>query len=111
MKKDKQIEWPLVTIPLIVVFSLSWLLERFPKNSQFILKGIRSFLNGQLSFLYILVGLFFFVSTLYAAFSKIGRIKLGEPADKPEYSNLRWGVMIFTSTMSADIIFYALCEW
>ena len=111
MKKYKQIDWSLVTIPIIVVFGLSFLLERFPKNSQLILEGIRSFLNNQLSFLYILVGLFFFISTLYAAFSRIGRIKLGDSTDKPEYSNFRWGVMIFTSTMSADIIFYALCEW
>ena len=110
MKKYKQIDWSLVTIPIIVVFGLSFLLERFPKNSQLILEDIRSFLNNQLSFLYILVGLFFFISTLYAAFSRIGRIKLGDSTDKPEYSNLRWGVMIFTSTMSADIIFYALCE-
>lgn len=111
MKKYKQIDWSLVTIPIIVVFGLSFLLERFPKNSQLILEDIRSFLNNQLSFLYILVGLFFFISTLYAAFSRIGRIKLGDSTDKPEYSNFRWGVMIFTSTMSADIIFYALCEW
>ena len=111
MKKYKQIDWSLVTIPIIVVFGLSFLLERFPKNSQLILESIRSFLNNQLSFLYILVGLFFFISTLYAAFSRIGRIKLGYSTDNPEYSNLRWGVMIFTSTMSADIIFYALCEW
>ena len=111
MKKYKQIDWSLVTIPIIVVFGLSFLLERFPKNSQLILESIRSFLNNQLSFLYILVGLFFFISTLYAAFSRIGRIKLGDSTDKPEYSNFRWGVMIFTSTMSADIIFYALCEW
>lgn len=111
MKKYKQIDWSLVTIPIIVVFGLSFLLERFPKNSQLILESIRSFLNNQLSFLYILVGLFFFISTLYAAFSRIGRIKLGDSTDNPEYSNLRWGVMIFTSTMSADIIFYALCEW
>ena len=111
MKKYKQIDWSLVTIPIIVVFGLSFLLEHFPKNSQLILEGIRSFLNNQLSFLYILVGLFFFISTLYAAFSRTGRIKLGDSTDKPEYSNLRWGGMIFTSTMSADIIFYALCEW
>ncbi|MDM8259964.1 BCCT family transporter [Limosilactobacillus vaginalis] len=111
MKKYKQIDWSLVTIPIIVVFGLSFFLERFPKNSQLILEGIRLFLNNQLSFLYILVGLFFFISTLYAAFSRIGRIKLGDSTDKPEYSNFRWGVMIFTSTMSADIIFYALCEW
>ena len=91
MKKYKQIDWSLVTIPIIVVFGLSFLLERFPKNSQLILEDIRSFLNNQLSFLYILVGLFFFISTLYAAFSRIGRIKLGDSTDKPEYSKSSLG--------------------
>ena len=23
----------------------------------------------------------------------------------------KWGAMIFTSTMAADILFYSLCEW
>jgi len=44
------------------------------------------------------------------AFSKYGAIKLGN-MDKPEYSSFKWGTMIFTSTMAADILFYSCCEW
>lgn len=112
MKKYYQkIDWPLIVIPILAVFTLSALLDRFPYTAQQTLGSIRHFLNQQFSAFYILTGLFFFGSTLYTAFSKIGKRRLGAESDRPEYSNLRWGVMIFTSTMSADIIFYSLCEW
>ena len=110
-KRNRKIDWPLVIIPILAVFCLSGLLECIPQASHHVLTVIRNFLNQQFSAFYVLVGLFFFGSTLYIAFSKIGKIRLGEKQEKPEYSNLRWGVMIFTSTMSADIIFYSLCEW
>ena len=47
---------------------------------------------------------------MYLAFSKYGTIKLGN-VDKPQYSSFKWGTMIFTSTMAADILFYSLIEW
>lgn len=107
----RKIDWPLVIIPILAIMIISCLLEKFPQSAHRILTSIRGFFNDQLTVIYILIGLFFFLSTLYVAFSKIGHKKLGDKDDHPEYSNLRWGVMIFTSTMSADIIFYALCEW
>ena len=107
-----KIDWPLIIIPILSVFGLSALFTSFPQASHHSLMGIRAFLNFHFSFFYILIALFFLISSLYVAFSKYGRVRLGETKSKqPEYSNLRWGVMIFTSTMSADIIFYSLCEW
>ena len=31
--------------------------------------------------------------------------------ERPLYSNLKWGAMIFTSTMAADILYWSLIEW
>ena len=59
---------------------------------------------------YLLVGLGFFGCSLYLAFSKYGRIKLGD-LEKPQYSNFRWGSMMFTAGLAADILFYSCCEW
>ena len=69
------------------------------------------FMTGKLMYYYLIVGLIFLLSTLFLGFTKWGKIKLGDKQDYPEYSTLKWGMMIFTSTMSADIIFYSLCEW
>lgn len=110
-KQSRKIDWPLIIIPIIAVFGFSYLFERYPSSSKGVLTSIRNGINSDFTFYYISVALFFLVSSLYVAFSKYGKVKLGTPDDRPEYSNLRWGVMIFTSTMSADIIFYSLCEW
>ena len=48
---------------------------------------------------------------MYVAFSKYGQIVLGGEDSEVEYSNFKWGVMISTSTMAADIVFYAMIEW
>lgn len=110
-KKFKKIDWLLVTIPVIGVFTVSLIFTTFPTRSHHYLSMVRSFMNQRFSFFYILVAIFFLCSSLYAAFSQYGEIKLGDPSDKPQYSNLHWGILVFTSTMSADIIFYSLCEW
>lgn len=109
--KLKRIDWPLVSIPLISVIILNYMIEKYPRGAQSVISAVRQYLNNDFTLFYIFVALFFFGSTIYIACSKYGRIKLGDPDSKPEYSNLRWGIMIFTSTMSADIIFYSLCEW
>ncbi|MFQ6761248.1 BCCT family transporter [Lactobacillus reuteri] len=111
MSKLKKIDWPLIILPITGVFTVSLILTLFPVQSHHDLTIVRSFLNGHFSFFYILVAIFFLCSTLYAAFSRYGKIKLGDLNDKPQYSNLHWGILVFTSTMSADIIFYSLCEW
>ncbi len=52
MKKYKQIDWSLVTIPIIVVFGLSFLLERFPKNRFSIFWWDCSFLSVHCTLLF-----------------------------------------------------------
>ncbi len=59
---------------------------------------------------YAILGLGILICTLYIAFSRYGKIRLGN-IEKPQYSSFQWGTMIFTSTMAADILFYSLCEW
>ncbi len=107
----RKIDWPLIIIPILGVFSLSFVFDQSPKQSHHILSLIRGGLNQHFTFAYVLVAIFFLCCSLYFAFSRYGKIKLGTATDQPEYSNLRWGMMVFTSTMSADIIFYSLCEW
>lgn len=110
-KNLSKIDWPLVIIPVLAVFCLSFILIKLPTASQNLLQSWRSFLCEKLTPYYLIIGLLFLLSTLFFGFSKYGKIKLGEQDSKPEYPTLKWGMMIFTSTMSADIIFYSLCEW
>lgn len=107
----KKIDWVLVIIPIVAVIILSAILIGYPSESHIFLQNCRNFLTNKLMYYYLIVGLVFLLSTLFLGFTKWGKTKLGDKQDRPEYSTLKWGMMIFTSTMSADIIFYSLCEW
>lgn len=97
-------------VPLGGILVLCLLFVLVPGQSAVVLNSIRSFLGDDFGTYYILLGLGIFFCTMYMAFSKFGKIKLGN-IEKPAYSSFTWGTMIFTSTMAADILFYSLCEW
>lgn len=106
----QQIDWYTIIIPLAAVVFLGIIFMAYPEESSQILASIRKLLGDECGLYYAVLGLGILGITLYIAFSKYGQIKLGD-MEKPRYSSFRWGTMIFTSTMAADILFYSLCEW
>ena len=109
-KLREQIDWVATIVPFVFVAILFVLFVLMPDASRDILDKIRSFIGDDCGLYYALLGVGVFIVTLYMAFSKYGKIKLGN-VDKPQYSSFKWGTMIFTSTMAADILFYSFCEW
>lgn len=113
MKKEKikdQLDWISMIVPLAVVLVVCVLFMVFPEQSKLVLGVVRGFLGDDFGLYYALLGVGIVGCTLYMAFSKFGSIKLSD-MEKPQYPSFQWGVMIFTSTMAADILFYSLCEW
>lgn len=106
----KKIDLPIIVFPLIAVIALFIVFMVVPEQSTNVLNSIRGFLGNDMGLFYILMGLGTFFVTMFIAFSKYGNIRLGK-TDRPMYSNFKWGSMIFTSTLAADIIFYSICEW
>ena len=105
-----KVDWPTTLIPFVIVLVLMVVFMLVPEQSKAFVDAVRSFLGDTCGLYYALFGVAVLVTTLYVAFSKYGKIRLGD-TDKPEFSNFKWGTMIFTSTMAADILFYSLCEW
>ncbi len=106
----KKLDLVTMSVPLIGIVVLCALFMILPEQSTNVLGSIRSFLGDDLGLYYVLIAAAALICSMYMAFSKYGKIKLGN-VEKPEYSNYKWGAMIFTSTMAADILFYSLCEW
>lgn len=106
----KRMDWIQTLVPLGSVAILVVIFLLYPQKSTCFLQDLRAIIGEYLDWYYVLLGVVIFVTTLYIAFSQYGKIKLGNDS-KPRYNNMQWGMMIFTSTMSADIIFYALTEW
>lgn len=109
-QQKKKLDWTITIIPFVCILLLCLVFTAFPRKSSDILSSIRFFLGNEFGSYYLLLGLGVFLCSLYMAFSKFGKIKLGN-IDKPQYSNFKWGTMMFTAGLAADILFYSLCEW
>lgn len=98
-------------IPFICIILLCLYFIIAPENSSIVLEAIRRFLGDKLGSYYLVVGLGFFIISLWLSFSKIGNITIGKPGEKPKYGFFSWGAMVFTCGLASDILFYSFCEW
>lgn len=110
MNKFKNLDKSVLIIPAVIVLVLGVVITLFQQQAQTIIMGVRNFIGDKFGWYYLLFGLTAFLLLLYLAFSKIGKIRLGKETDKPMKLST-YGILIFTSTMAADILFYSLHEW
>lgn len=105
-----RIDWLTTFIPFIGVVALCAVFIVAPESSKTVLEAIRKFIGDDCGIYYAILGVGIFWLTIWTAFSKYGKVKLGG-LEKPQYGNFMWGAMIFTSALAADIMFYSLSEW
>lgn len=105
-----QIDLFTTLLPFLCILALCIWFVATPVHSSETLQSIRNFLGDEMGSYYLIIGLAVFGCSLYLAFSKYGQIRLGGDG-KPEYSGFRWGSMMFTAGLAADILFYSCCEW
>ncbi|MDY5886605.1 MAG: BCCT family transporter, partial [Treponema sp.] len=110
-KERRRIDPATTIIPFVIVLVLCAFFVIKPESSTNVVGIIRNFLGDTLGLYYLIVGLGILLVSLYIALSDIGKIKLGNPDDKPQYNFFTWGAMIFTCGLAADILFYSFCEW
>lgn len=112
MKKEfHKIDWITTLIPFVSLVFLCAVFVRFPEKSNKLIQQIRFFLCNDFGTYYLAIGLFFFIVSLYIAFSDYGKIVLGQKNEQPKYKFWTWGTMMFTCGLAADILFYSFSEW
>ncbi len=109
--QTRRIDWMITIVPLVIVVALGVLFFFLPEQSNRIIGQIRFVLGDTLGTYYLVIGLGIFLLSLFLACSKYGDIVLGEKNEKPKYSFLTWGSMMFTAGLAADILFYSFSEW
>ena len=112
MEKDnRKIDWVTMLIPFAIVIALMALFMIVPEESKITVDSLRGFFGDTIGLYYPLLAIGSVICALYVAMTpRYGNIRLGDIA-VPAYSDFKWGTMIFTSTMAADIMFYSLIEW
>ena len=109
--QGKKIDWSTMLIPFAIVVALMALFILVPDQSKSVVDSLRGFFGDTIGIYYPLLALGSVICALYIAMKPLyGNIRLGD-SDRPAYSDFKWGTMIFTSTMAADIMFYSLIEW
>ena len=93
---ESKIDWMITLVPLGIIIFLCVLFFLMPDQSNLVLGKIRFFFGDTLGSYYLIIGLGIFLLSLYVAGSKYGNIVLGKPDEKPQYSFLIWGAMMFT---------------
>lgn len=110
VKLKNRIDWITTILPFLGVSILCALFMIVPNSAKTVLETIRKFIGDDCGIYYAILGVGVFWLSIWTAFSKYGKIKLGN-LEKPQYNNFMWGAMIFTSALAADIMFYSLSEW
>lgn len=109
--QKRKIDWATMLIPFAIVIALMAVFMIVPEESKSVVDTMRGFFGDTIGIYYPVLAIGSVFCALYVALNpNYGRIKLGN-IDQPAYSNFKWGTMIFTSTMAADIMFYSLIEW
>lgn len=94
------------SIGFILLATLSLVI--FRESAEPVLDDVMTFITFKMdwAFQFLTFGLFVFL--IWLAFSKFGRIKLGE--GKPEFSSFSWGAMLFTAGMGTSIMYWSMIE-
>ncbi|WP_092491320.1 BCCT family transporter [Virgibacillus salinus] len=105
------IDWPTFIGALILLLAVSIPLAVFPKEGKEIVGAANEFMTGNFGVLYLLGGLAAFAFLIFVAFSKNGRIKLGDEDAEREFGTISWAAMLFAAGIGSSILYWGMIEW
>ena len=97
-----------VTVAIAAAFCL-WGVFALDSFSS-VLTAVVGWITSSLGWVYMLITTFFLVFVIYLAFSRYGKIKLGQPGDEPEFGNFAWFAMLFQAGMGIGLVFWGVAE-
>lgn len=103
---DPIIFW--VSASVTVLFILWSIL--FPENMNTTINAVFGWTTQKWGWLYLLTAFLLVAGCLVLMGGTYGRLKLGLPGDKPEFSNFSWFAMLFGSAIAAGIVFWGPAE-
>lgn len=79
-------------------------------TAQAVLPKVLKSVTEEFGWLYVLSVVFFIGFCLWLAFSRYGRIRLGDDDSRPEFSNVSWFAMLFSAGMGIGLVFFGVAE-
>ncbi|MBI5518578.1 MAG: BCCT family transporter [Desulfovibrio sp.] len=95
---------------LIVVVAVVLIGIAIPVQFGTFTGSIFSFLTKYLGWWYMLAVNFFVLFCVIISFSRFGKLKMGHPDEKPEFSTASWFAMLFGAGHGVGMVFYGVAE-
>ncbi len=90
----------------LVIWALVW-----PANANGVLGSLNWKILGDFNAFYIVItGFFAFFLFVLAALPQTGKIRMGRPDEKPEFSNFSWFSMMFGAGLGVGLMVFATAE-
>jgi choline/glycine/proline betaine transport protein len=90
---------------LFIAFGLMYL-DGIARN----LESLQGWVAANLGWFYTLTVSIFLIVTLWFAYGKYGKVRLGPDFSQPDYSYLSWFAMLFSAGMGIGLLFFAVAE-
>lgn len=97
-----------ISVAIVIAFVLWGAFA--PANLGGAAEAAFGFTVDKFGWFYLLGAFAFLLFSLYLAFSKYGKVKLGEDDDEPEYSTTTWFAMLFSAGMGIGLVFWGVAE-
>ncbi|WP_235062646.1 BCCT family transporter [Thalassobacillus devorans] len=105
-KLEKSIFWP----SLILVVVVTLLLVILRESAAPVISSMMSAINNRLDWAFEFLTIGLFIILIWLIFGRYGKVKLGDPQDKPEFTRFSWGGMLFCASMGTSIMFWSIVE-
>ncbi len=108
--KGSKIDLTLAVPTLLVTAVIAFCLIIAPDRSSEVINTLLSFLTHQFGWLFEIAGLSALAFCLWLSLGRYGKIKLGDKADKPAYSNRTWIAMLFCTGIGTTLFYWSIAE-
>lgn len=81
-----------------------------PENVETVLGVVDGFISTNFGWFYMLSMTGFVLFAIFMIFSPYGKVKLGKPDEKPQYSYFTWFSFLFTAGMGVGLVFFGVTE-
>ncbi|MBU2328367.1 MAG: BCCT family transporter [Alphaproteobacteria bacterium] len=98
------------SVSAIAIVLFTFLTLAFQTTLEPVFTGVRAFLTGNLDWFFLLTGNILVLVCIGLILSPLGRIRLGGPDARPDYSSLSWFSMLFAAGMGIGLMFYGVSE-
>jgi BCCT family betaine/carnitine transporter len=109
--KEPQPDWPVFLAALSLLVLVCIPLFLLPQQSETVIQWLYSGITLYLGIFYLWGGVAVLAFCIWIAASRHGRIKLGDPQSKPQFTIYSWASMLFCAGVATGVLYWGTIEW